>query len=237
MKKLTVPGAQDIVRIIGSNDLETERNLFSFYTDPSGGFFSYRLSHGLCRHAYGRTLPLQQILAGCERLHNKQGRNCNKEILRLVWDLAAGRPIYTSELPTKTLVLRKDLSIRVAPAFYYVESRRASAFYLQPRKDRKYALSLAQMGLLASIMKATYLVDDFEGVGFEICDLSAPPGQDRQPRIFTLKDFNLLSEAEVNELLQRFARAYDTLKARGIEQKKRPPKRPPAGPDLFKDPE
>src|SRR4051812_33755825 len=99
MKKLTIPGAQDIVRIIGSNDLETEKNLFAFYTDPGGGFFSYRLSHGLCRHAFGRTVPLPQILAGCDRLHNKQGRSCNKEVLKLVWGLGAGRAISAHELP------------------------------------------------------------------------------------------------------------------------------------------
>jgi hypothetical protein len=130
--------------------------------------------------------------------------------------------------------LRKDLSIRVAPPFAFVENGRPSVFWFQPRKG--HALSFSEIALLASIMKATYLVDDYEGVGFEICDLSAPDGKRREPRIYTLSDFDLLPEAEVAERLQRFARAFDELKAEGIEQKRRKPKRPDAGPDLFNDP-
>lgn len=231
MKRLTVPAAQDIVRIVGPSDPTTEQNLLSFYTDPSGGYFSYRIAHGLCRHAFGHTLPLAQILAGCIRLRNKQSLTSNTEVLRLLWDLSDKRSVFTYELPVKRLTLRKDLSIKVSPPFAFVEDGKPSVFWFQPRKT--HALSFSEMSFLASILKATYLVDDYEGVGFEICDLSAPLGKKREPRAYTLSDFDLLPEAEVHERLQRFARAYDALRARGVEQEKRPPRRPDTG--LFDD--
>ena len=233
-KTLTVPAAQDIVRIIGPTDLETEQNLLSYYTDPSGGFFSYRAAHGLSRFAFSHTLPLAQILAGCEGMRNKQGVVCNSEVLSLIWELAKKRSVISSyELPIKRLPLRRDLSVKVAPPFAFVEHDKASVFWLQPRKW--HALSVGEMAFLASILKATYLVDDYEGVGFEICDLSAIASLSgkRVPRTYTLDDFDLLPEAEVQERLQRFARAFDALSARGVEQKKRPGKRPDTGPDLL----
>jgi hypothetical protein len=231
MSKLTVPAAQDIVRLVGPTDLATKQNLFSFFTDPSAGFFSYRVAHGLCRHAFAHTVPLEQILAGCDRIRHPQGVSSNVEVLRLLWAVTQKRSVTTFELPVKRLMLRKDLSIRVAPPFAFVENGRPSVFWFQPRKG--HALSFSEIAFLASILKATYLVDDYEGVGFEICDLSAPDGKNRDPRVYTLTDFDLLPEAEVLERLQRFARAFDLLRAEGIEPRKRKPKEKPTEPDIF----
>lgn len=233
MNRLTVPAAQDIVRIIGPTDLATKQNLHSFYVDPSGGFFSYRVAQTLCRHAFGHTVPIEQILAGVTRVRNKQGFMSNVEVLNLLWDLSKGRRVLTQELPVKRLSLRNDLSMRVAPPFLFVENNRPSVFWFQPRKT--HCLSFAETAFLASLIKATYLIDDYEGVGFEICDLGAPDGKKREPRIYTLNDFDLLPEGEVQERLQRFARAYDALKAEGITQKKRKPADKPKDPDLFDD--
>lgn len=234
MKRLKIPAAQDVVRLIGPDDAETERRLHGFLTDPSGGFFSYRPAHTLCRYAFGHALPLGRILDGCHRVRNKQGRTSNSEVLRLLWNLSEKRSVTTHELKPKKLDLRKDLSIKVAPPFYFVENGKAYVFWLQPRKG--HAHSLAELGLLASIVKVTYLVDDWEDVGFEVCDLSAPIlGGKRDPRTYHLESFSLHSETEVHEALQRFARAYLSLKAKGIETKKRSTKRPDVGPGLFDD--
>ncbi len=231
MKKLRVPAAQDIVRIIGSSDAETEQRLYAYYTDPSGGYFSYRPAHTLCRFAFGRTLPLEQILAGCHRVRNKQGLRSNVEVLSLLWNLSKERSVRTYELRPQKLHLRRDLSIRVSPPFLFVENDKGSLFWLQPRKG--HAHSLSELGLLAAIVRATYLVGDLRDVGFEVCDLSAPLGKLRNPRTYTLESLRVPSEPEVQENLQCFARAYDNLTARGVEAKKRKPKQPPAGPDLL----
>jgi hypothetical protein len=178
-------------------------------------------------------VPLAHLLAGCYDEHTRQGQNSNSEVLQLLWDMAAHRTVQTYELAPKLLAIRKDLSIRVAPPFYFVEGTTAYVFWLQPRKN--YALDLAALNLLSSIVKATFLVDDFRDVGFEVCDMSAPAlGRDRNPTIYHLESFNIMAESETRAKLQLFALAYDRLVARGVERSKRTAKQQPlARPDLL----
>ncbi|TAK87234.1 MAG: hypothetical protein EPO20_05370 [Betaproteobacteria bacterium] len=232
MNKLRPPAFHDIARIIGRDVDETEARLYSYYTNPFGAFFSYHRAQALCRFAFGRMLPLRQVLEGCGRERTQQGKNCNSEVLRLLWERSAHRSVRTYELAPKFLTIRKDLNIRVAPPFYFVEGDNAYVFWLQPRKE--YAFNVGQLGLLASMVKVTFLVDDFRDVGFELCDMSAPLGKERDPNTYHLESFNILSEAGIREKLQLFALAYDRCVARGVERSKRTPKQqPPAGPDLF----
>jgi hypothetical protein len=178
-------------------------------------------------------LPLQQILDTCRRERTEQGRKCNEEVIKLLWEVAEGRSIRTYDLPPKFLAIRKDLMIRVALPFYFVESGKASAFWLQPRKF--YALSVGELGLLASMVRLAVLVDDFRDLDFEVCDMCAPAaGRDREPTTYRLDSFNVLSESATTEKLQLLVTAYDRLVARGVQRSQRTPKRSPvAGPDLF----
>jgi hypothetical protein len=141
--------------------------------------------------------------------------------------------VQTYEIAPRFLAIRKDLNIRVALPFYFVEDGKASAFWLQPRKE--YALNVGQLALLASMVKLAILVDDFRDVGLEVCDMSAPArGKDRKPSIYTLDSFKILSEGETRDKLQLLAIAYDRVVARGVQRSERTPKRPPAsGPSLF----
>lgn len=233
MSKLRLPAFHDIARLIGRDANETEAKLYEYYANPYGAFFNYRCARSLARYAFGHMAPLQQIIDGCRRERTQQGRSCNEEVVKLLWEITDGRAVRTYELAPKVLSIRRDLQIRVSLPFYFVENQKASAFWLQPRKF--YALNLGELGLLASIVKLAVLVDDFRELDFEVCDMSAPAaGQGRRPTIYGLDSFNVLSEAETKEKLQLLAIAYDRLVAKGVQRTQRTPKHPPAsGPDMF----
>jgi hypothetical protein len=230
---LPLPAAQDVVRVIRPTVDETEEALHAYYTDSARGIFNYIRAQGLCRFAFSHALPLQQILDGCDAEHTPVGRASNAEVLRLVWEYAASRSITTYLIKAGYFSIRKDMSIRVAPPFYFVEDGKPYAFWLQPRKH--YALSFAQLGLLASMVKHTILRDDYEALGLEVCDLSVlgALSSKREVRGYHLETLNIISGEVIHEAMQRFARAYDRLVARGVQRYKRPSKRPTAGPDLF----
>jgi hypothetical protein len=237
VSKLRPPAFHDIARLVGRDVDETEVKLYKYYTNPDRAFFNYRCARSYSRLAFGRLLQLEQILAGCELEHTKQGRSSNSEVTRLVWDMNSHRTVQTYELAPKYLTIRKDLDIRVAPPFYFVENGLASVFWLQPRKT--YALSVGELGFLASMVKLTYLVDDFRDVGFEVLDLSAPAlNKPRKPTRYDLASFRILSEEETRGKLLLFATAYDRVVARGVQRSQRTAARPrPSGPDLFDQPE
>jgi hypothetical protein len=234
VSKLRLPAFHDIARLIGRDVDETEAKLYEYYVNPYGSFFNYRCARTLSPYAFGRKLPLQQILDGCKRERTEQGKSCNSEVIRLLWDMTKGRSVQTYELAPRFLAIRYDLNIRVALPFYFVEDGKACAFWLQPRKF--YALNVGELALLASMVKLAVLVNDFRNVDFELCDMSAPAaGKDRKPTIYRLDSFNILSEAETREKLQILAVAYDRLVARGVQRSQRTPKQQPplTGPGLF----
>jgi hypothetical protein len=81
------------------------------------------------------------------------------------------------------------------------------------------------LGVLAAILRMTYR-DDFDTFDVEILDLSKPPGAKvREPRIYNFSNLPALSEDTVRIELERFARAFDIVRERGVqrpERRKRP---------------
>jgi hypothetical protein len=233
MSKLRLPAFHDIARVIGRDENETEAKLYEYYVNPDGAPFNYRCARSLSPYAFGRVASLQQILDACKRERTPQGRSSNEEVLKLLWDMAAGRSVRTYPLAPQRLTIRKDLAISVRLPFYFVENGRACAFWLQPRKT--YALSLGALGLLASMVKLAVLRDDFRELDFQVYDMSAPAkGEDRKPTIYGLDSFKIFSEAETRDKLQLLAVGYDRCVARGVRRSQRTPKHPPViGPDLF----
>jgi hypothetical protein len=233
MSKLRVPALPDFLRVIGRDAHETEAKLYYYYANQQAASFNYVRASSLSRFAFEHNVALDQILDACEQEKTKQGKKSNADVLRLLWDSAAGRSVRTYKMGPKYLAIRRDLKIRVAPAFYFVEDGKANEFWLQPRKT--YALDHFALALLASIVKATFLVDDFESVGFEVCDMSAPtPRDERKLTTYSLNSFRIMDEQELAEKFQFFASAYDRLVARGVKHSERITRRPPpAEPDLF----
>lgn len=208
MGKLRLPAFHDIARLVGSDVDETEANLYEYYANPDGAPFNYQRARKFARFAFGRMLPLQQILDSCQNERTDQGRKSNEEVLRRLWNVSEGRAVRTYELGARWLAIRKDLRIRVQLPFYFVESGSACTFWLQPRKT--YALDLGDLGLLASMVKLAVLVDDFQDVDFEVCDMSsAAAGRPRETTTYRLGSFDVLSEEQTRAKLQLLAIAYD----------------------------
>lgn len=231
MSLLPIPAAQDIVRIVASTEEETERQVVEYFL-RGGGAFNYSLSQKLAPHAYAHSINLEHALRACRHQRTAAGAKHNSRVVELVWEAGAGREIVSHDLRPKVIRIRRDMQVRVAPAFYYVEGGVTRLFWLQPRTN--YSLSLSKMGLLAALVREVFLVDDFEGVGFEILDLSVFPGTNvRRSRLIRQEDMPFISKEDLNSALQRFANAFERVRARGIERKRRPGKRPPTGPDLF----
>jgi hypothetical protein len=231
VKRLSVPPLQDISRIIAPTDRETTAALIEYY-DSEAGVFNYSLSQKIARYVFAHETTLDMAYQACAKERTETGRTQNREVLELVWQAGSARKLTPYDVKPKVFSIRKDLQIKVSPAFYFVENRKANVFWLQPR--RRYALNDVQLGLLASILKLTYLVDDFESVGLELLDLSVPEGEkSRGSRTFQLDTLPMIPLSEVETLLQSFARAFDAVTAAGVQRKKRRQKHLRPDPDLF----
>jgi hypothetical protein len=228
---LPIPAAQDIVRIVASSADETERRLTEYYTE-AGAAFNYSLSQRLSSIVYSHSMPLAHALSACQLEPTRQGAKQNAKVIELIWDAGNDRTIIPYKLQAKTFRIRRDLGIRVAPPFYFVENGSPQVFWLQPRKT--HSPSGTQFGLLAAIIRSTFLVDDFAELGLEILDLSSFTGTKfRQTRILRIEDLVLPSPNDVQAAMQLFANAYDRVKSKGVEKKRRTSKRPPMHPDFF----
>jgi hypothetical protein len=222
MDNLPIPPLHDIARIVQPTDIATYVALRDYYEQMSA-VFNYRISKKLSRRVFSHEVPLQLALSACKRDWSKVGQTQNAEVVKLIWQAGEGRNVKAYDAPSKGFPIRNDILIRVRPSFYFVERDKVSLFVLQPR--RTFALTELQLGLLASIMRLSYMTDDFENVGLEILDLSSPEQKGlRLPQTYTLSNLPLLPDSEVEILLQRFATARDLLIAEGVQKRTRKPK-------------
>ena len=77
-------------------------------------------------------------------------------------------------------------------------------FWLQPWKV--FNLTEEQLGILASVIRQAFVVDDFEGAQFHLLDTSAD-GEDgqRTPQVFGFDDLPILAEDALKAAFDRFA--------------------------------
>jgi hypothetical protein len=132
--------------------------------------------------------------------------------------------------------IRKDVSVRVASDFYFVERGKASVFWLQPR--RGFALTNLQMAMFGEMLRLALLQGDFAEAGVEILDLSAPDRSGRAPRTLLRADLPQVGEDEVTAGIQRAVEAYDAIQRMEIDwetlRRRSPPKEKPGKQDdLF----
>jgi hypothetical protein len=228
---LRIPPIQDIARLLRPSHADTVVALRDYY--DGSGIFNYKIAQKIARHILSHAIPLKDGLKACEAHWHAGARVQNGQVICALWEAGNNRIISPYEVAPKIIGIRRDLQIRVAPTFGFVERGSASLFWLQPR--RRFALSLNQLGFLASVIRRTYLVDDFAEVGLEVFDLSVPEGQaDRVPTRYSLADLPALPNAEVQDCLIRFVLAYEALVQSGVTRKvRKPAKRDPRPPDLL----
>lgn len=220
-----LPSVQHIAKVIRPTVEETEQELHRI--DRGRPPFSYGLSWRIAPALYRGELSLSAALAACKRMKIPIGARCNAEITEIIWRDAQGAQYFCRPLKDRFFQIRKDLVIPVKPKFYFVKDGKVYIYWLQPWKC--FDLSTEQLGLLASVIKSTFVRDDFDDADLYLLDTSAD-GDDgvRTPKVLHFADLPLLSEEGLTAALSRFAVAYD----RFVENRKPRPDQMPDRPDV-----
>lgn len=228
MSEPPLPPLLDVIRSLRGTVSETKAELKGFYAGaaPTWG---YDFTYSAAPYAYTHRLPLQALLHGCERLHNKPARTQNAETVKLTWMAGGGKRATARILPPRPFYIRQDLAVLVRHACLLNENGAATVLVIQPRKGS--FLTRPGLGILAAIYKRLYL-DDLEA-DLEILDMSAPYKYARLLRSHSLADLAVPTDKELDTIFQIFADAYDVLRNEGVERVRRPKKRPDTRPDLF----
>lgn len=202
-----LPSLPDLVRAHAPTEQETVQRLLDYFARPAASF-SYQPSRTVAAPAFAHSVVRPQIQAAMMKSGSPSGRKQNREVADLLWDAGEGRSVSCYPMRDGQFMIRRDLSIRVPADFLFVEDRTPNVFWFQPR--RTFALTQLGLGVIGSILRMTFLVDDLSSAGIEIVDLSAPNGA-RNTVSYRLKDLPIISDAEVNRVMQQVAAAYDTI--------------------------
>ncbi len=208
MKAPNLPPCHDLVRLIRPTQPATKDALLE-HLIRSPGFFSYELARRVSPRAFAGGLSLSALKQACDTIANTVGRKSNWEAVQAVQLSGAGRNVQCHPMQHGRLKVRKDLSVRVAADFYFVENGKVRVFWLQPR--RCYALDFGQLALFGALIRMTLLTGDFENAGLELLDISAPDGKVRENRTFTLDDLPHIEDRTVEEGIARVVAAYDEI--------------------------
>lgn len=227
MSDLPIPEAHDAVRLVRPSVAETREAMRAHYL--GSGPFTYQVVRSCAKPLYSGEISLSAVQHACRTRCQPVGRKPNEDVATLLHSAARGRSLKCYDLAARDYYIRRDIKIPVRPSLYFIENARAYIFWLQARK--RFAPTQAQLGLLAAIIRDTYLRDDFEEADVEILDLSAPTGSDaRTVHRFHLVDFPFISPDEALSAFQRLADAHDELKREGFIRPARPSRPPPPPP-------
>lgn len=193
--------------------------------------FSYDLSWRLAFPLYSGTFNLGAALEACRRVRVPLGAKCNAEVVEIMWQDSQRASHFCHPLKDRFFPIRRDLVIPVRPRFYFVKEGAVHLFWLQPWKA--FDLTEEQLGILASVIRQTFAVDDFEGARLHLLDTSADGEEGkRRPQVFGFNDLPMLGDDALKAAFDRFSAAYDAFSA---ERKPKPAPPRPALPqqDLF----
>lgn len=206
-KKPDLPPLHDFVRAYDPTLEGTVRRLLDYYDRTPGGF-NYNPVRQVSRSAFSHSVVQSQIRTAMLLRGIPSGRKQNLEVADHVWAAGEGRSVACYPLSHGRFPVRRDLSIRVPADFLFVETKKPHVFWFQPR--RSFALTQLGLGVIASVFRMTFLVDDLSEAGVELLDVSAPHGV-RLHVQYTLETLPMLSDAEVTAVLQQLVQAYDEI--------------------------
>jgi len=211
-----LPAAHDSVRLIRSTRHETAQAFRAFFELSKPPPWSYAVARRLAGAAFEQTAPWSAIKHAVEVGCRSRGEASNLEVAQLVWNHGEGRRVQVYDAPKgRPYNVRRDLHIPGRANFYYVEQRRPTLVFVQPR--RGYNPSDFALGLLGVLLRETVAIDDFEGAAIEIFDYSAPAGKTRAPRILGLSDLPQISDQQFRDTMQMLADAFDDMMAMEID--------------------
>lgn len=186
--------------------------------------FNYGAAWRLAYAIYSRAISKTAALKACESC-GEVGSVYNAEVVEALLENAPSKEHFCHPLKPRLFPIRQDLAIPVNPKFYFVENDEVFIFWLQPW--RTFEFSTESLGVLASVIRLTYAVDDFENAKLHLVDTSAPgPKKPRETKVFGFDDLPLLTHAELTSALGRFAGAYDIHLTTRAPRAERPRKRP-----------
>jgi hypothetical protein len=217
-----LPALHDLVRLWRPTFQETVAATEGHLLQPPVPV-DYRIARNLSLAAFSHGLPWSALLRACNAADIAVERQMNAEVSRLIWDLGEARRVrcYARNdkrltIPDGKIRLRRDVLVRVVIDFLYVENEQVRYFWSQFRKT--FALSEVQLGVMASVFRRTFLVDDDRAADLEIFDMSVPHGaKSRSPRILRLSELPTIPDDAVVEVLQRVVDAYDAVCAKDID--------------------
>ncbi len=217
---LPVPSIQDIAAIVLGNEADVERALRDYY-ERGGATFSYEPARKIGTKFLGGGLKAELAVGACFKIGSPSGHKQNAEVVRLLCDWAAGREFRFYGIRTDFLPIGPRFAIPVPIQGYLVEKGAASFLWMQPRKG--FNPNSAQLSMIATCIRDVYGREDFEKVGLTILDFAASMNDsERSLNVFGFEDFELLSRAELSELLGIFAAAYRSLVQVGYTKPTRP---------------
>lgn len=231
MLYVRLPSLPHIAKVIRPTAWATLRELHSL--DKGSPPFSYDRAWQMAFPLYSGTVSLAAALEACRRMKVPLGARCNAEVVNILWRDAQRASYFCHPLKERLFPIRRDLAVPVRPRFYFVKDDVVHLFWLQPRK--KFNLTEEQLGILASVLKQTFAVDDFENAHLYLLDTSADAedGQ-RSPKVFGFEDLPLLTDEALKAAFDRFVAAYDAFI---VERMPKPKRRRPEGdhrqPRLF----
>ena len=183
--------------------------------------WSYDLSWRLAVPLYSGRISQAAALKACRKIKDSVGAKSNAEVVSILWDDAQRASYLCHPLKDRLFPIRHDLVIPVRPRFYFVKDGSVHLFWLQPWK--RFELTEEQLGILASVIKQTFVVDDFEDANLYLLDTSADEGDEkRSPEVFGFDDLPLLSDDALKAAFDRFAVAYDIFVAERQPKAERP---------------
>lgn len=205
-----LPPCHELVRLHRDTlDKTVEAVLSHLRRKPVG--WSYNLARHLSPLALPEGLPISAFRRACGAARMAEaGKAANLEVLEEVRRIGIGRDLQCYTKGDAYLSITKEISLRVAADFYYVEGGVAKLVWLQPR--RTYALDDKQLGTFCTLLRRALLVGDFVDADVELFDLSAPPRSPRNPRVMSVRELPQVSEDQATAVVGRVLSAYQTIK-------------------------
>ena len=209
-----VPPAHEIVRFY-SKTHQGRVDAFVRYWTGSPLPWSFEPVRRLAKIAYGHEMPLSSLIRTAGMRAGPGGKEHNEEAIEAIYNHGKGTSVHCYGLPSASpLYIRKDLAIRGEAHFYYVEDRAVRVVFVQPR--RTFIPEMGQFGILTAILRKTALTTDFQkrDAEIEILDLSCRSGAKRVCRTLGSSDLPIVSDAELESILEQIAVAYDEARLR-----------------------
>lgn len=219
MSKNKLPHLPHIAKAIRPTIQETAKALHEL--DKGMPPWNYGKAVNMTSLLYSGELSLTAALKACDTIKHPQGVISNAEVIKAVWADSQKASYLCYPLKERLFYIRPDLAIPVRPRFYFVKNDVVHIFWLQPWKI--FEMTEEQLGIVASVIKDTFVVDEFSEARLHMLDTSAPEKDSaREPQVFGFDDLPMLSYDQLKSAFDRFAAAYDIFSASRQAKAERP---------------